>query len=46
MVALEESVAVLSMPSPAGLEVVTFQICYNQLYITMSALYIAPNSDL
>ena len=46
MVALEESVAVLSLPLPEGLEVVTIQICYNQVDITMRALYIAPDSDL
>ena len=46
MVALEESVPVLSLPSPAGLEVVSFQVCYNKVDSTMCALYVAPNSDL
>ena len=40
MVALEELVPVLSLPSPKGLEVASFYICYNQVDITMCALYI------
>ena len=39
MVPLEELIAVQPLPSPEGLEVVTFQIWYNQVDITMCALY-------
>ena len=46
MVTLEESIPILSLSSTEGLEVVTFQICYNQVDITMCGLYIVPNSDL
>ena len=46
MVALGESVPVLSPPSPEGLEVVTFEICYNQVDIPMCDLYLAPDSVL
>ena len=46
MITLEESEPVLCLSSPEGLEVVTFEICYNQIDITMCDLYIAPDSVL
>ena len=39
MVTLEESGPFLSLPSPEGLEVVTFHIRYNQVDLTVCSLH-------